>query len=185
MPATDILKDEHRGIERMLAVLEKAADRLADGQDVSPEIFVNGVDFFRNFTDGCHHAKEETQLFPALERAGMPTEGGPVGVMLMEHNEGRQYIRDLDAAAKRYAGGDMSAKRAIIAAVRGYAALLSAHIQKEDTILFPMAESMLPDTEHKRLVGAFDDIESHKMGPGVHERYHHMIDEYEELAKSW
>ena len=67
MSATDVLKDEHRGIERMLAIVEAASSRLAAGGDVPADLYLNAVDFFRGFTDGCHHAKEEAKLFPALE----------------------------------------------------------------------------------------------------------------------
>ena len=43
------------------------------------------IDFSKNFTDVCHHTKEEKSLFPALEKAGLPTNMGPIAMMLMDH----------------------------------------------------------------------------------------------------
>ena len=44
------------------------------------------VDFTRNFTDGCHHAKEEKLLFPLLEERDAAA-GGPVSVTDFERVE--------------------------------------------------------------------------------------------------
>ena len=37
------------------------------------------MDFAINFTDACHHTKEEQTLFPTLAEFGMPTNMGPIG----------------------------------------------------------------------------------------------------------
>jgi hemerythrin-like domain-containing protein len=34
--------------------------------------------FLKEFADRCHHGKEEDFLFPALEKAGIKKEGGPI-----------------------------------------------------------------------------------------------------------
>lgn len=183
--ATEVLMNEHRGIEQMLTVAEKAAQRVQAGGSVPPVVFLNMADFLRNFADKCHHSKEETQLFPAMEKAGVPRDGGPIAVMLAEHEQGRGYIRTLVDASERYAKGDKSATAPLLAAVRGYVALLRAHIEKEDGILFPMADAVLKTPEQARLYDAFEDIETNVMGPGVHERYHAMLDEMSALAATW
>ncbi len=185
MKATDDLKSEHRGIERMLSVAERAAQELAAGKDLPPQVFLNTVDFLRNFADKCHHGKEETELFPAMEKAGVPRQGGPIAVMLAEHDQGRAFIRAMADAAERYSKGDATARAPLAAAMRGYVQLLHAHINKEDNILYPMADSVIAAAEQARLATAFDNIEANVMGPGVHERYHAMLDEMEKLAAGW
>ena len=35
------------------------------------------VAFSKTFVDACHHGKEESCLFPCLEKKGIPREGGP------------------------------------------------------------------------------------------------------------
>ena len=81
--------NEHRVIERVIAVLRQATDALEAGKPVPPQVFNNAIDFIRNFADTCHHAKEEGVLFASMEARGFPRQGGPIQVMLLEHEEGR------------------------------------------------------------------------------------------------
>jgi hemerythrin-like domain-containing protein len=185
MQATQVLRDEHEGILAMLGVVEAAAIRVRDGKSVPANLFTDAAGFFRNFADQCHHNKEEAELFPALVQHGIPEDGGPVGVMLAEHEQGRELVRGLSAAAERYAGGDQTAVPALISNTLGYVELLRAHIAKENSVLFVMADQVLSDGEQNSLYQAFDAIEKDHMGPGVHERYHAMIGEYQNIARSW
>jgi hemerythrin-like domain-containing protein len=183
--ATQVLRDEHEGILAMLAVVEAAAFRVRDGKSVPANLFTEAAGFFRNFADKCHHNKEEAQLFPALVEHGIPQDDGPVGVMLVEHEQGREFVRGLSAAAERYASGDQTAAPALVGNALGYVELLRAHIAKENNVLFVMADQVLSEQEQASLNQAFDAIEKNHMGPGVHERYHAMIGEYQSIAQQW
>ncbi|MDO8568643.1 MAG: hemerythrin domain-containing protein [Dehalococcoidales bacterium] len=182
MTAIEELKHEHRIIERMLAVLRAANDRAEAGQALPPDFFNQVVDFVRNFADKCHHGKEEDNLFPTMELRGVPRLGGPLAVMLEEHRQGRDYVRQMDEAARRLAGGDKSALKMGLAAARGYADLLTAHIAKEDNVLYPMAERVLTPEDEQELLEKFEEIETTRMGPGKHEQYLKMI---ARLEKKW
>ena len=185
MQATQVLRDEHEGILAMLAVVESAAYRLRDGNSVSPELFTDAVGFFRNFADGCHHGKEELELFPKLAERGIPNEGGPIGVMLTEHDQGRALIRGMSEAAESYAKGDQSAVPALVKNALGYVKLLREHIDKENGVLFAMADQVLSEDEQNKLYDAFEEIERTRTGPGEHERYHAMIAQYQKVAAGW
>jgi hemerythrin-like domain-containing protein len=179
MSATNELRTEHRAIERMLAILEAAAQRLEQGQRVRPEVFRQAVDFVRNFADRCHHTKEEENLFPRLEARGVPRQGGPIGVMLFEHDEGRAFAGAIAGAIDAYESNGLSAAGVIAENARGYVDLLRGHIAKEDNVLFPMADRVLTPTDQAELEQRFEQIETERMGPGVHERYHRLLDELE------
>ena len=181
MKATAILMHEHEVIGQGLAVLDAVAGRLAHGESVPAPDMEQLLEFFSAFADGCHHAKEEGILFPALEAAGLPRDGGPIGVMLHEHDEGRRLIGRLrrDIAA---VGQDDEARQRFVAAAREYVALLKGHIAKENQVLFPAADGMLNDADDRKITAAFDRHEEREMGPGVHERFHRMLDE---LAKRY
>ena len=73
----------------MLKILDKVCARLESKEKVDPEHLEPIVEFFRVFADKCHHGKEEDLLFPEMEKAGVPKEMGPIGVMLAEHQQGR------------------------------------------------------------------------------------------------
>jgi len=176
---TELLVAEHDIIERMLNVLNEAADRLQRGDAVAAELFVKAADFIQNFADRCHHAKEEDILFKLMGERGIPTQGGPIAVMLIEHNQGRGYRKGLADAAERLKNGDASAEQAVIENARNYSALLSQHIQKENNILYPMANQILSEQDQQNLQREFERVENDVIGKGVHEKYHHLVEELE------
>jgi len=173
--ATENLKEEHRIIERMLRILNVACEKLEKGQDVSPEVFKKTIDFIRTFADGCHHGKEEDTLFPMVEKHGIPRQGGPTGVMLLEHDQGRKFMRAFAEAVEKYEKGDKTAKQAIIQNARGYTQLLAQHIPKEDDILYPLADKMLGPSEQKALLKKFEKIEKERIGEGKHHEYERLV----------
>ena len=172
MSATAVLRKEHEAILRMLDATEQVARKLEDSAPVPPELLKGLLEFFQLFADRCHHGKEEDQLFPLLRQKGLPLEGGPIGVMLHEHTMGRSLIRLMAEATNAYAAGDKAAGPLWAEAAAGYAGLLRSHIQKENNVLFVMAERLLSEEEQSQLAQAFDQIEIEKMGAGTHERLH-------------
>ena len=141
--AIDELVHDHEAILSSLSILDAMVARLGTTAAPTVEDLRGFIGFLKEFADKCHHGKEEGILFPALTGAGMPQQGGPVGVMLSEHVEGRTLIRAMEAAVSGALDG-----KAFTEAARGYAELLRAHIAKENNVLFPAAERLLaPDME--------------------------------------
>ena len=171
MIATEILMEEHRVIERVLTALEKAANHLSAGQEIPAEFFIKAADFVKGFADGCHHQKEEGILFEALVANGMSKGAGPVAVMLAEHEQGRQFTRAMRTGAERLQSGDQTAISQITQNALNYVVLLRQHIQKEDRILFPMANRTIPVEQHEKITQAFDHFEHEETGEGIHEKY--------------
>ncbi len=165
--ATEVLSAEHRVIEKVLDALEKLADA---GERAAPANWQKALDFLRNFADKCHHMKEENLLFPALEEHGIPRDGGPIGMMLAEHEEGRAHVRAM-AAALDNAPGNPDAWQALRRRATSYIRLLREHIVKEDEVLFQMADGVLNGDEQKKLLREFEEHEAEEIGPGFHERY--------------
>ena len=164
---TQILSNEHRIIERVLGAVEK----LAEGPVAALEPWKKALDFIRNFADKCHHFKEEKVLFPAMEAHDIPTEGGPIGMMLMEHEEARSYVGAMFAALSLVETGNQAAKESLVSSAQSYCRLLREHIQKEDDVLFRMADEVISAEEQKKLSAAFAQHEAEEMGAGVHEKY--------------
>lgn len=165
MRATDKLKDEHRAIEGMLDILERVCERIEAGEAVDREHPVRIVEFFRIFADRCHHGKEEGVLFPALEGVGVPREGGPIGVMLQEHDMGREFVRAMGEAIS----DERFDKAKFVGSARGYIDLLRQHIAKEDNILFRIAGTFLTEGTQKELLERFDEVERERIEPEKHE----------------
>jgi hemerythrin-like domain-containing protein len=174
MTPTETLKHEHTIVVMVLQGAEREALAIRDGNEPNAEAIAEMVDFFRNFVDRCHHAKEERHLFPALNAKGFSAEWGPVAVMLHEHEQGRAAVQAIAAALGPARTGDRGAAAALSAALLGYVELLRNHIFKEDNVLFPMADRALPPEEQSQLAALFDKVETEEIGEGVHERYHQL-----------
>jgi hemerythrin-like domain-containing protein len=169
--ATEVLMNEHRVIERVLTALERAATRLSNGQDVYLRFFAGAIVFIKNFADGCHHQKEEGILFPAMVENGLSRETGPVAVMLAEHEEGRRLTQKIRQSLERFQGGDDTARNELIKNSLAYTKVLRQHIHKEDNILFPMADKLIPAEQQQQLSEAFKLLEHDESGEDVHEKY--------------
>lgn len=180
MIPTEELKQEHEGILLMLRVLERVAAKIESGEKADADHLEKMVEFLRVFADRCHHGKEEDLLFPAMEKAGIPRERGPIGVMLMEHEEGRGYIRKMADALARNKKGEPAALGDFAKAARQYLNLLTQHIQKENQVLFPMGDRVLPKDVQAKLTEGFEKIEEERIGKGTHERFHRLLEELEE-----
>ena len=177
MKSTKMLMHEHEIIKRMLNILLKYAEDIEHNKKVSLDNMRKCVDFIKTFGDTCHHLKEEDVLFVEMETHGMPRYGGPVGVMLSEHETGRGYVRAMADAIDQYGKGNQSADREFAKNAKAYAGLLSQHIDKENNILYPMADEILADIDDE-IIERFEEREK-KLGEGVHEKYVNIIEQLE------
>ena len=175
---TAVMVDEHRLILRMITLVEHNTARLEAGEYRGWQFFLDAVDFIRNFADRFHHAKEEDVLFKKLVRNGMPAENSPVAAMLIAHDQGRAFVKGLEAGAVRGRDGAEDALAEVVANARGYAALLREHIHTEDHILYPLAERVLPADWRAGMVAAYAAAEEDAPA-GLQERYHTLVEGYE------
>ena len=174
--ATEALMQDHRVIERVLAVLEKLTRTPGE---VNLATWEKTLDFIRNFADKCHHLKEEKILFPALEEHGIQREGGPIGMMLMEHEEGRGYMRAMAHALALVKEEPEVARTTLLGTASLYLNLLREHIRKEDEVLFVMADETLNPEEQKEILREFEEHEVNEIGAGIHEKYLRIVLELE------
>ncbi len=175
---TAALVNEHVLIKRMLSLLERNASRTAEGNYPDYRFYLDGVDFIRNYADRFHHAKEEDVLFAALIANGMPREHSPVAAMLMEHEQGRAFVRAMEEAAQAALAGKPDQERLIAANALAYAALLREHIAKEDEILYPLAERILPAEARDEILAGYTLAEQ-SAPAGFEERYAALVARYE------
>lgn len=181
-PPTQVLKEEHTLILQALDALERKITQVESGAPADPAYFEKAVEFLRTFADKCHHAKEEHLLFKTMVERGFPREAGPIAVMLHEHDIGRAFVRGIAEAAASPAPDDAAVRR-IIENGRGFIQLLRAHIDKENTILFPMADNVLGPEDQAYLEKAFERFEAEETGAGVHEAMLKLLEELKAGAR--
>ncbi len=153
--ATQNLENDHVYILRLIDVMEKMVLNCAT-DTAHMEVVVNLI---KTYADGFHHAKEEKVLFPLLVEKGFSNEQGPISVMLHEHVEGREFVKGISERIDVYKAGNVSALPEIYFYMQGYIDLLRAHIEKENSVLFRMADKALSKDEQASLLNKFAAIE--------------------------
>lgn len=139
--STASLRRDHELIEKVIKAMESTIQLLSDGKQIPESILTPVIDFSKNFTDVCHHSKEENALFPALEQAGMPRNMGPIAMMLVDHERSRELGKKMEESAKEYINsGDA---RNLINFMKQYVEHVTEHLWKENNRLFMMAEARL------------------------------------------
>ncbi|MEK7142794.1 MAG: hemerythrin domain-containing protein [Patescibacteria group bacterium] len=168
MTPTEQLRNEHQAVLLALDILEKICQKLEAGEKLAPKHQEEILEFIKIFIDKCHHGKEEGLLFPAMEKVGIPKEQGPIGMMIKEHDMGREFVRGMSE--------NISNPEKFIGNARGYIELLRQHIEKENNILYEMADMHISQTKNNELLKEFNKLELERIGPGKHEEFHQMLE---------
>ena len=158
--STISLKRDHDLIERVLKSMWATIPLLKSGKTIPVPILNQVIDFTKNFTDVCHHGKEENSLFPELEKKGMPRNAGPIAVMLMEHEITRKLAKRMEESCKIYIDTGNSSQ--LIIDMQEYINHVVQHIWKENNRLFEMAEMALKDNVDQVNTG-LNEIEKSKL----------------------
>ena len=172
---TEELASEHEYVLVVVSAMEREAESIHSVGPVDRDAIAGMVDFTRNFTDGCHHTKEEKLLFPLLEERSQLA-AGTVSVLLSEHVAARGCVRAIDENVPQVESSE-AARTEVADNLALYAELLRMHIHKENVVLFPLAEQVLSEPETESLAADFARVEEEDAGAGVRERYHQMADE--------
>lgn len=174
----DLLLTDHETTERVFAAAEVA---LAAPGGPSPGFVANLRAYVVEYVDRCHNQKEERAVFPLLERAGVPVQGGPIAVMLAEHAEAKVLAARIGESAAAFTAGDRAALAPLREAFTAYAALCTQHFWKENDILYPLAARVLPPEVQAGMVPAIEAVEA-ELGQDVRARYYRIAAELERGA---
>ncbi len=116
-----------------------------DTRETAEPILADLATAARNLLDAeKHHTREEEVLFPEMEQRGI---AAPTAVMRQEHN----FLRPLKQRLLDLAGGDAPTQRfihlqqAISDTAERLVPNMVAHINKEDSVLYPMALQVITE----------------------------------------
>ncbi len=168
-----LLLDDHQTADKVFDALAKAFDTPAGPPPAAVGMM---LDFFQSYIDKVHNKKEEDHLFPLIESRGVPRQGGPLGVMLAEHEQGRQILARLVPLAQAVADGERSRMGELKTVFTEYVTLLRNHFWKENDILYPMALRVMTPQDGETVVKGIEAVEA-AAGEDVRARYYALADE--------
>ena len=169
---SDLLMNDHQTTERVIEAVSKA---LSGPSDPAVGLMQDAARYFREYVDLCHNKKEEQHLFPLIEQRGGPRQGGPLAVMLSEHDESRTLLPRLLALIDAYAAGRGSVLDQLRQVFDEYSSLLRNHFWKENDILYPMARRVMTEADAAAVVAGIDATEA-ALGEGTRARYYALAE---------
>ena len=170
----DFLVSEHEMIERAMAVLRSNLERI-DEAVKEPLQMQRGIDFLLEFGDKIHNTKEEKFLFPLMEQKGLPVEGGPIGVMLMEHDAERKLLQRMMGELPNLTEATQAARQKFAAEGFEYLTIRAEHIWKENDILYAMGRKVFTDEDNSSLLDAFKNLDKQTYGDAARAHYEQML----------
>ncbi|MFX1319161.1 MAG: hemerythrin domain-containing protein [Promethearchaeota archaeon] len=178
----DILLDEHKLVERVFTIIEKARDKLQDKEEIPAPIFWKIVEFIRGYADVVHHSKEEDILFDTLRDhdTDLPEEvDRNIAVLIEEHIEALDIANEMHKSIREYHRGVPEGREKILKTVTDYLKLMQPHFKMEEEEVFPALVNVLSDKEKNMMKADFDRFDEILGGKGVHKRYTKIVEELE------
>ncbi len=178
--STALLEQEHQTIQKVIAKVSIIADRLEAGGSEPDSVLRDISTFLRQFSEECHHVKEEKYLFPLLEARGVPASGCPIAVLHHEHEKGHALLAQLNDAIQVFAVNG-TGRDTLVTTLRALVRLYVDHIWKENYLLLPMADKVLSEHDHAELCEQFETVEA-ALGAGKHRQLEQLSERLEQLA---
>ncbi len=154
---TDILRQDHKIVLEKLDIMAEAIKNL---DKVATLPILRALVSFLTSEVVVHFAKEEEALFPEIEKF-IPREGGPTGMMLIEHEDLNNAKANFVKGVEEFSQDTTSegAKKLIAENGEHFISLLREHIYKEDNILFMMADMHMDESQAEAVSKLFSEID--------------------------
>jgi len=175
----DWLVAEHEMIERAMAVLKTNLDKVSSGKHNKIQT-ARAIDFLLEFGDKIHNIKEEKFLFPRMHDRGAPIEGGPIGVMLLEHDLERKLLVKMQMTIGTLSAASDNKKAEFVKEGLDYLTIRAEHIWKENDILYNMARKILTEDDFTYLLNEFQKSDLEHYGENSSSKFATMLKEVEE-----
>ncbi|BBF42683.1 uncharacterized conserved protein, YTFE family, possibly metal-binding [Lachnospiraceae bacterium KM106-2] len=178
--SVQIMVEEHDNILRMVKVIRHECKKLMNGEAPDMEKWAKLTDFVGNYADAHHHGKEEQLFFNVMEE-----NLGPAGQklirngMLVEHDMGRLYMHDLKEDLKELAAGTEERRLDAIANAISYCHLITRHIEKENTLVYPFGQKNLSEELMNQVNEDVYQFEEKAYTENTQNRFAEMIREME------
>jgi len=179
----DFLVAEHEMIERAMAVLKINLEKI-DEAVKAPLQMQRAIDFLLEFGDKMHNTKEEKFLFPLMGQKGLPVEGGPIGVMLMEHDAERKLLQNMMAELPSLAEATTAERHKFAAGGFEYLTIRAEHIWKENDVLYAMGRKVISEDENVTLLNEFKTLDQLTYGDAARQHYEQMLVEVEKDSEA-
>ena len=138
---TDVLREEHTNIGRLLRALERQVDIFAEGGSPDYDVIVGVADYFLDYPDRCHHPKED-RVFRRMAEIE-PGAAAKVGDLMGAHRVLHQQALSFRQALTMLLGETDIPRASVVDRAQDFARAQWEHIRMEEEHFLPVAEQLL------------------------------------------
>jgi hemerythrin-like domain-containing protein len=168
----ELLRQEHRNIEKLLRVLERELSVFDRGDRPDYEVIRAVIDYFKDYPDSCHHPKEDI-IFERL-KARNPLRAALVGDLEARHREGANRLRRVAEAVERVLGDQDLLRKTVHDIISDFITHERQHMAMEERVFFPAALDVLRPDDWTEIGLKLTDHHDLFYGPGLEEKFHSL-----------
>jgi hemerythrin-like domain-containing protein len=131
----DILRQEHRNIEKLLRVMEQELAVFDRGERPDYEVFGAILEFFKMHPESCHHPKED--IIYEKFKVRDPGRAASIADLQAEHREGAVRLRRVAQAIDSILNDQELLRESVDRIVHDFIDNERKHIALEDEVIFP------------------------------------------------
>ena len=170
----ELLRDEHRDVEKLLNVLEDELKVFDRRERPDYEVIQAIINYFQDYPDCCHHPKED-MIFDKL-KARDPSGAKRFGDIEAEH---RQETERLDRVARIVRNVLLDreiARQTFSEVMRDFIDQQRVHMAMEERTLFPVAENALRPEDWREIDVKWNDKTESLFNVAMEERCQSLRD---------
>jgi hemerythrin-like domain-containing protein len=165
----DVLREEHRNIEKLLGVLEQELGVFDRHERPDYETLQAVVDYFAEYPARCHHPKED--MIVDVLKMRDPAAARAVGDIETDHREEAERLRRLAYTIETVRTGGELPRQAVDDVVREFIAHERRHIEAEERALFPAAIKVLRPADWARIDTRMSDTRDPLFNTTVEQKF--------------
>jgi hemerythrin-like domain-containing protein len=170
----EVLREEHRNIEKLLAVLEQELVVFDRRERPDYETLQAVVDYFADYPARCHHPKED--MIVDLLATRDPAAARAVGDIHGDHRQEAERLARLAHTLESVRTGGELPRQAVDEVVRGFIAHERRHIDLEERALFPAALTGLRPADWARIDARMSDARDPLFNGTVERKFRALAD---------
>jgi hemerythrin-like domain-containing protein len=175
MKPTDNLIIEHREISELLNIMSIIAENIKSKDVFYPNDVEEIINYLIIILDKSHQGKEDGVLYPELILSGIPKETAPLSIINYEHNLAKHYLNDINSCVVNCKIGNDFSGELLADSLTNYVIVIQNHIQREEEIVFPLANEVLSDEKQNEISQKFEDIEQKNMAHNFADHFNKLL----------
>jgi hemerythrin-like domain-containing protein len=151
----DLLRREHRNIEKLLLVLERELSLFDRGERPDYEVVQAVISYFQVYPDVYHHPQEDT-VFEKLKTRD-PAAAANIGDLAAEHRSGAKRLRRVAQAVDSVLADQEVPRHTVDDIIRDFIEHERRHIAMEERDFFPAAVKALQSQDWTEIASRLTD----------------------------